>query len=191
MKEKIFTLPNLLTLLRIILVPFFLAAILGARFSEALLIFFIAGISDSLDGIIARRFDQKSALGQWLDPAADKLLVASAFIALTIPGRGYEPIPLWLTGAVVLRDVSIVVAALIIKRVTGFKDFKPSNPGKWNTVVLLITVLAFLVTHSLKRYTESLMVFYWISMGMTVFSGLHYIYFIKCELAEYRKRENS
>src|SRR5262249_24869611 len=174
--ERTVTLPNLLTLLRIILIPFILAAILGARFREALLIFFIAGATDGLDGLIARKFDQMSTLGQWLDPADDRLLVAGAFIALTLPGHRYEPFPLWLTGTVVLRDITIVVAALIIKRVTGFSDFKPSKPGKWNTTLLLITVLAFLVTHSLNGYTEHLIVLYWISLGMTVFSGLHYIY---------------
>ena len=187
MKGRKLTLPNLLTLLRILLIPVFVAAILNAQFSRALAIFFVAGITDGLDGLLARRLNQRSELGQWLDPAADKLLLTTTYIDLTLPGHGYRPLPLWLTATTILRDLAIVIAALAIQYSTGFHDFKPSKPGKWNTTVLLATVLAFLVTHSLDRYTDYLIVFYLLAFGMTIFSGLHYIFFINRALAEYRR----
>lgn len=184
-EDRKLTLPNLLTLLRILLIPVFITAILQARFVAALWIFFLAGITDSLDGQLARRLNQHTKLGQWLDPAADKLLVVSTFIVLTLPGHGYEPLPLWLTGAAILRDLAIVVAAFLIRMRTGFTDFKPSWAGKVNTTVLLTTVLAFLATHSVGRYTDYLIVLYWLSLAMIIFSGLHYIYFINRALAQY------
>jgi cardiolipin synthase (CMP-forming) len=186
-KDRKLTVPNLLTLLRIILIPVFLVAILNARFLEALIIFFIAGVTDGLDGLLARRLDQSSRLGQWLDPMADKLLLVTTFIVLTLPGHGYKPLPLWLTASTVVRDLAIVIAALTIRRLTGFSDFKPSRPGKWNTTVLLVTILAFLVTHLLNQYTEYLILFYWLALAMTVFSGLHYIFHINRALAEHRR----
>ncbi|MEW6736252.1 MAG: CDP-alcohol phosphatidyltransferase family protein [Acidobacteriota bacterium] len=186
MKDRTITLPNLLTLLRILLIPFFLWSILQANFLQSLLIFFIAGITDCLDGQLARRLNQHSELGQRLDPIADKLLLSSTYIVLTLPGYGYQPVPLWLTIPMLVRDLAILIAAVVIERRTGFRDFKPSQPGKWHTTVLLITALAFLATHSLGRYTEYLGVFYGLSLMMTVFSGLHYIYFINRALAEYR-----
>lgn len=183
------TIPNLLTLLRILLIPLFIWEILELNFTFALIVFFIAGISDGLDGFLARRFNQQSKLGQVLDPIADKLLLTVTYLVLTLPDKGYEPIPIWLTFTTILRDVGIVVVALIIRKLTGFNDFKPSQLGKWNTVVLLATVLAFLVTNSLGSYTEYLIAFYLLSLIMTIFSGLHYIYFVNKELIEYRLKQ--
>ena len=187
METRVVTLPNLLTLLRILLIPIFLWAILHAHFAYALMIFFIAGITDGLDGFIARRFNQKSRLGQWLDPAADKLLLTSTYIVLSLPGYNFQPIPLWLTAIIIMRDLAIVLAAFIIQRVTGFSDFKPSQPGKWNTTILISTVLLFLVTHALGRYTEFMDWFYGLALAMTIFSGLHYIYFIYQALTNYSR----
>lgn len=183
------TIPNFLTLLRILLIPIFVWEILKLNFTLALTIFFIAGISDGLDGFLARKLGQQSKLGQVLDPIADKLLLTVTYLVLTLPNRGYEPLPLWLTFTTILRDIGIIIVALIIRKVTGFSDFKPSQLGKWNTVVLLATVLAFLVTNSVGSYTEYLMAFYWVALLMTVFSGLHYIYFVNKELAAYRLKQ--
>lgn len=190
MEDRILTIPNLLTFLRILLLPVFLWFVIHARFGASLAVFFLAGISDGLDGLIARRFNQKSRFGQVLDPIADKLLLTVTFLVLTLPGFPYQPIPIWLTGIVILRDIAIVIAALVIKQTTGFSDFKPSQPGKWNTTVLLTTVLAFLLTHTLGRYTELLIVLYILSLGMTIFSGLHYIYFINIALKEFRNNRS-
>jgi cardiolipin synthase (CMP-forming) len=188
-KKEDLTIPNLLTLLRILLIPFFVWAILKLNFTLALIIFFIAGISDGLDGFLARRLNQQSKLGQWLDPIADKLLLTVTYLILTLPDKGYQPLPIWLTAATIIRDIGIVVVALIIRQLTGFSDFKPSQPGKWNTTILLITVLVFLISNSIGYYQEYLIIFYVLSLFMTVFSGLHYIYFVNQELVEYRRTQ--
>ncbi len=185
---KILTLPNLFTLLRVVLIPFFIYAALTGRVGVALLLFLIAGLSDGVDGYLARRLQQISRLGQVLDPAADKLLLVTAYLVLSMPSRYYEPLPVWLTVAVFARDLGIVLGALIVKIRTGFSDFKPSVPGKWNTVVLITTVACFLLVHCLQRGFWLLPIIYWIALGMIVFSGFHYIYFVKLELNEYYKR---
>ncbi len=183
------TIPNLLTLLRILLIPVFVWAILDLNFTLALIVFFIAGISDGFDGFLARRLNQQSQLGQWLDPIADKLLLTITCLVLTLPDKGYQPLPIWLTVAIIIRDIGILIVALSIRHLTGFSDFKPSKPGKLNTVLLLTTVLAFLITNSIKRYTEYLIGFYWLDLVMIIFSGLHYIYFVNQELIAYRQTQ--
>ncbi len=189
MKKEDLTIPNLLTLLRILLIPFFVWAILKLNFTLALIIFFIAGISDGLDGFLARRLKQQSRLGQWLDPIADKLLITVTCLVLTLPDKGYQPLPIWLTAATIIRDIGIVVVALAIRQLTGFSDFKPSQPGKLNTTILLITILLFLISNSIGYYQEYLIIFYILSLFMTVFSALHYIYFVNQELVEYRRTQ--
>ena len=101
-----FTIPNLLSLLRMGLVPLFIITVVNSDWRKALLIFLVAGITDALDGFIARFWNQKSLLGSYLDPIADKLLLTSAYVVLSIPGlnRGAE-IPLWITILVIARDV--------------------------------------------------------------------------------------
>ncbi|KAF0250229.1 MAG: CDP-diacylglycerol--glycerol-3-phosphate 3-phosphatidyltransferase [bacterium] len=189
MNKTNLTIPNLLTLLRILLIPVFVWAILDLNFTLALIVFFIAGISDGFDGFLARRLNQQSQLGQWLDPIADKLLLTITCLVLTLPDKGYQPLPIWLTIAIIIRDVGILIVALSIRHLTGFSDFKPSKPGKLNTVLLLVTVLAFLITNSIKRYTEYLIGFYWLDLVMIIFSGLHYIYFVNQELIAYRQTQ--
>lgn len=183
-----FTIPNLFTLLRIVLIPFFLYAALTGRLGVALLLLLIAGLSDGVDGYLARRLQQTSRLGQVLDPLADKLLLVASYLALTLPSRYYEPLPVWLTVAVFARDLGIVLGAFFVRIRTGFSDFKPSVPGKWNTVVLITTLACFLLTHALAWGRGLLQIVYWIALGMTIFSGFHYIYFVKLELNEYYRR---
>jgi len=182
------TLPNLVTLVRILLLPVFLWEIWQNDFRAAALIFFIAGISDGLDGWLARRLNQFSRVGEKLDPVADKLLLISSFLILTIPGRGYEPIPLWLTAAVILRDIFIVVTALIVRSVTGFSRFRPSFWGKLSTTIQMGTIVAFVVINAFSWNLRWLLEFGYVLTGfMTVFSGLHYIFHLRLLLAEYRK----
>lgn len=188
-KERRLTLPNLITLLRIFLIPLFLSYVWEGEFTKSLLVFFIASITDGLDGLVARRFNQTSKWGQVLDPAADKLLLTTTYLVLTFPNPSYTPIPIWLTVGILLRDLGIVLGALFIKLSTGFSDFKPSVPGKWNTTVLVTTVLAFLIAHATRSYTQYLMLFYLGAFAMTLFSGLHYIYFVKRELDDYRAKK--
>lgn len=191
MRKENLTLPNLLTLLRILLTPVFVWTILKVQFTWALIVFFIAGITDGFDGFLARRLNQQSKLGQWLDPIADKLLLTVAYLVLTLPNKAYHPLPIWFTSATILRDIGIVIVALSIRYVTGFSDFKPSKPGKWNTTVLLATIIVFLITNSIGKYIEYLVFFYYLGLVTTIFSGLHYIYFVNQELIEYRRNQST
>ncbi|HZS47919.1 MAG TPA: CDP-alcohol phosphatidyltransferase family protein [Blastocatellia bacterium] len=184
------TLPNLITLVRILLLPVFLWKVWQNDFRSAIIIFFIAGISDGLDGLLARRLKQFSKLGEKLDPIADKLLLVSSFLILTIPGRGYEPIPVWLTATVILRDVFILLAALIVRSVTGFDRFRPSFWGKLSTTIQIGTILAFVVIHAFNWPLKWLLELgYILTEFMTVFSGLHYIFHLRMLMAEDRKEQ--
>jgi len=130
-------LPNAISLLRIALVPPILGFILNGDFDWALLLFFVAGLSDGIDGYLAKRYDWHTRLGGLLDPVADKLLVAGAFVTLTVT----QHIPVWLTAVVILRDVVIVGGAaaynFIVKPVQG----EPTRISKLNTALQLLFVL--------------------------------------------------
>jgi cardiolipin synthase (CMP-forming) len=167
------------------LTPVFAWAVLGGNLTTALLIFMAAGLSDGLDGLLARRWQQESQLGQILDPIGDKLLIVVAYVVLALPGRGFEPLPWWLTTLTILRDLGIVIGAMIIRYLTGFSNFKPSQPGKWNTVVLLLLLVLFLSAHNLPELRPILPGAYAVAAVMIGFSGLHYIYFAHQELRIY------
>ncbi len=144
MASKVVTLPNLLTVVRMALIPVFVGALYYQRFGWALAVFMVAGVTDGLDGLFARRFNQYSQLGQILDPIADKLLLVTSFITLSMPSimapealvqphPRHLPVPFWVTAAVISRDVFIIVGAATINVVTGFRGFRPSWLGKVNT----------------------------------------------------------
>jgi cardiolipin synthase len=158
------------------MIPVFVTALYYERFIWALVIFFAAAVTDLLDGLVARSFNQKTQLGAILDPMADKLLLVTAFIILSLPRFTLtDPLPFWLTATVISRDVFIVLAALVINMTTGFSRFRPSIPGKLNTFVQIVMVVFFLAAnafHLLERYLPAA---YYITLGMAVFSGLHYI----------------
>ncbi len=173
---QVWTLANLLTLVRLILIPIFAALVLYGDLSRALILFLLAGITDALDGFLARYLRQSTPLGTILDPMADKLLLVTAFVLLTLPDRAYRPIPLWLTIAVISRDVFIVLGALTLFIVTGFRRFRPSLPGKVHTTVQILTVAAVLAANAWGRFTEYLPSLYAVSFAITLFSGVHYVY---------------
>ena len=134
--------PNLLTFLRIILVIPFAACLYFEYFKQALILFFIAGLSDGVDGFLARQFHWKSRFGAIADPLADKLLLVTAYIMLTITGH----LPIWLTTMVLARDIIIVCSALIYHYWIGAYEMKPSMLGKLNTFIQIIYVLAVVVS---------------------------------------------
>lgn len=174
--SSVLTVANLLTILRLILIPVFVTAIYYQEFAWALSIFLLAAITDGLDGLVARSFNQKTQLGAILDPMADKLLLVTAFVTLSLPRFTLTPpIPFWLTATAISRDVFIVLGALVINMTTGFSKFRPSLPGKLNTVVQLGMILLFLLTNAWGLFAQLLPGVYYLTLGVTIFSGLHYI----------------
>ncbi len=150
------TWPNLLSALRVALVPLFIIAIIEGRPAWAFALFALAGLTDLLDGYIARHHQQQSVLGAYLDPAADKLLVTAAFILLSWPGvhLGLQ-IPIWVTVLVISRDVIIVTVALIVRLTVGLRRFPPTSISRWNTGFQIAAILAYLLT-GLTREVDSL-----------------------------------
>jgi len=167
---------NQLTLLRMLLIPAFVILIVYGEMGWALLAFLIAGITDALDGLIARWTGQKTTLGAWLDPTADKLLLVSTFIVLTLPGIGLvSRIPLWLTVCMISRDLTIVVTVIIVNLAIGRRTFRPTLLGKIATGIYIATGLVFLIVNYLGRPSPITDVMVYLSLIITVFSALHYI----------------
>jgi cardiolipin synthase len=142
-----FTLPNLLSLSRILLTPVFVVMMVQHRPWAAFVVFLVAGATDALDGLAARALNLKSTLGLWLDPMGDKVLLTAAFVVLTLPALARpNTLPLGLTALCIGRDVAIALGALIIIRLRGRQTFKPTLVGKASTIVqvfLLYVVLYY------------------------------------------------
>jgi cardiolipin synthase len=171
------TAPNLLTLLRICLAPFLVAAILERHFAVSFGLFVAAGLTDALGGLLARLLKQRSMLGEYLDPVADKLLLSTLFLVLTHMGL----IPMRVTVLVFGRDVGILVVAAILYAATGRRDFGPSLIGKANTLAQVAAVAAVLLQAMLLDHHIALRwvaIFeqwaFWATMALTVASGLQY-----------------
>ncbi|MEA1991896.1 MAG: CDP-alcohol phosphatidyltransferase family protein [Thermodesulfobacteriota bacterium] len=165
-------LPNLLTLIRIILTPLLVILLINGKFVEALIVFTIAGITDGLDGLIARWMRQKTRIGSILDPIADKLLLTSAYVTLAVIGF----LPGWLAVTVISRDVIIVFGVLIIFLFQGEVEIHPSMLGKITTVAQLGTIFLVLVNYDLGWFGRILPFLYIGTALITVISGLHYMY---------------
>src|ERR1700758_3950158 len=129
MKGRIWTVPNQITLLRLGFLPFFLILIFYDKYRWALLVLIVAGLSDGIDGLLARTLNQRSSLGAYLDPIADKLLLSSSFIILSFKAQ----IAWWLTIIVFSRDILILIVAVVILLVSGYRPFPPSIYGKVRT----------------------------------------------------------
>lgn len=180
MASSILTIPNLLTFLRMALIPVFASLLYYGYTGWALAVFMIAGVSDGIDGFLARRFDQESELGTIIDPIADKLLMTTAFIILTMPNIFPHParsVPFWVTAAVIGRDVLIITVAGAINVMTGFRGFKPSWLGKLSTLVQVIAVMLILVA-AVFGYSVYLPTVYTIVVFTAFISGVHYIFHV-------------
>jgi cardiolipin synthase len=175
-----FTIPNLLTLLRMGMVPWFIISLVNGRPGQALLVFSVAGITDALDGFIARFWKQQSALGAYLDPVADKLLLTSAYVVLSIPALNQgTPIPLWVTILVIARDVLLVIMALVLYLAVGIRKFPPTILSKVNTAfqvgaVLLVMLSGILPDH--RTVELAAVASLYIVAGLTLASGLDYVF---------------
>ncbi len=167
------TAPNLLTLLRICLAPVLVSAVVEGKFRVGFALFVVAGLTDALDGLLARLLKQRTVLGQYLDPVADKLLLSTLFLVLTIHNR---LIPAWITVLVFGRDVGILAVAAILSAAVGRKEFEPSIYGKANTLAQITAVAVVLLQ---QIYTAP-----WVltlreaalyaAVVLTIASGLHY-----------------
>ena len=169
------TLPNILTLVRMAIVPLFIIALLEGEPRRALILFVAAGLTDGLDGFLARQFKQQSLLGMYLDPAADKLLLVSAYVMLAVPNlhQGLV-IPLWLTVLVFARDVLIVVTAGILYVALKIPMFPPSPLSKLNTVAQIATVVLVLLSGFTPQVTNAAAVAVYVVAVTTVVSGVDY-----------------
>lgn len=173
----VLTVANQLTLLRIMLIPAFVILVIYGYFGWALLVFATAGLTDALDGLIARRAGQKSTLGAWLDPMADKLLALSTFIVLTVPWLGLaNPLPIWLTVLIISRDVVIVGTVAIVNLAIGPKTFRPSFFGKVATATYMMTAVVAMFYNYLGYHSLVVDAFVYASLAITLISSLHYIY---------------
>lgn len=165
------TIPNILTIIRIILTPVFLFLLLNDNPGGALFVFFLAGLTDGLDGFIARAFKQKSLLGAFLDPIADKTLLVTSFLALSWLGI----IPCWLSALVITRDLGIITGAALLVLADVPFEVKPSIAGKITTLFQLTTVFAALCSPIVEIPHNLLLLLFLLSALMTGLSGWQYI----------------
>ncbi len=172
MKSQLFTWANQFTLLRLGLIPFFAVAVLEGRYAWALTLLVVAGASDALDGLLARWLKQRTALGAYLDPITDKLLLSTAFVVLAVRGD----IPWTLSVLVLGRDVLMVVVAGVIVVAAGFRPFPPSIYGKGCTAVQMLTVLAVVLGRVWPPAEVLWRVLLWLTAALTVLTGVHYAY---------------
>ena len=170
------TTANQLTILRIVFVPVFIILLVYHELGWALATFVLAGLTDVLDGIIARRFGQKTSIGAVLDPIADKLLMVSSILILSLPQMEFHnTIPRWLMIVIIFRDVFILLVSLIVVLMVGWRVFTPSPYGKISTFMQVITVLAVLYTNWQGLIVPELNILFYMTGLMTAFSGIHYL----------------
>ena len=172
MAGRIFTVPNQLTFLRLGFLPLFIILIFYRSYSWALAVLLVAALTDMMDGLLARSLNQKTALGAYLDPIADKLLLSSSFLVLALRGQ----IRWWLTILVLGRDVLILTSAAVILLTVGYRPFPPSLYGKITTtlqILLVFMVVTLAVFPNPILATTRELLGYAVA-AFTVFSGFHY-----------------
>src|ERR671922_1356317 len=170
------TAANQLTLARMLLIPAFVILLLYEHRGWALIIFLVAGVTDLLDGLIARMAGQKTTLGAWLDPMADKLLLVTMFVVLTLPGLGLaNRLPIWFTVLVISRDVAIVLTVAVVNLAIGRRTFPPSIFGKIATATYILTGVITLYFNYLGRPSSVVSLFVYASLVITLVSATHYV----------------
>ena len=174
------TLANQLTLLRIMLIPAFVLLVLYGHLGAALVTFLVAGITDALDGLIARLAGQGTSLGAWLDPMADKLLLLSTFIVLTLPTVPLtNHLPLWLTVVVITRDVAIIGVVAIVNLAVGPRTFKPSFLGKTTTAAFILTSVVVMYFNYRQEMSPIVDIGIWLCLALTLVSSADYFLRLK------------
>ncbi|HEY1265576.1 MAG TPA: CDP-alcohol phosphatidyltransferase family protein [Terriglobales bacterium] len=174
--RELLTAPNQLTLLRMVFLPFIIIDLSSGRFGQALVLFVLAGLSDGLDGLLARRLKQQTVIGQYLDPMADKLLLSTMFLVLSILHR----IPWKFTVLVFSRDVMILAASAVLYAIAGLRDFRPSIFGKANTFaqVAAIFFVLLLPVHTAPWVSIARISFLRATFAFTIISGVHYTFLV-------------
>jgi cardiolipin synthase (CMP-forming) len=172
----VLTIPNVLTLLRLILIPFFLAASFRGRFREAFILFVAAALTDIIDGFVARRLNQRSRLGAVLDPTADKVMLVCGYLFYTLSPVVPFRLPYWVTYVIFARDVLIVAFAYLLYTRIQIRRFPPSLAGKLSTLCQAVTLAAVIgvnsVTPGLATFAA---VMFRVALVMTLLSGLDYL----------------
>ena len=172
MIEQLRTAPNQLTLLRLLFIPFLIISITEERYDWALGLLVAAGISDGLDGLLARLMKQKTLLGQYLDPIIDKLLLSTLFPMLSLEHR----IPWTVTVLVMSRDVLLLIVGAVLYITTSYREFKPNIWGKWNTVAQIATLFIVLVHANWPYERLSVQpILFWLTSLLAVLSGVTYV----------------
>ena len=181
-QTRLINIANCLTATRLLLMPLFIYLLLARREKAALLVFVICGVTDGLDGILARRLRQRTMVGAYLDPIADKILIASSFVVLSY----IKIVPLWLTVLVISRDLFILVGSTLYLMLIDLTDIRPTALSKLNTAVQVMTVVYFLTYAAFPElmsfprageesfFLPSLII--WLCAATTAISGAQYFY---------------
>src|SRR6187399_1584271 len=179
------TLANQLTILRILIVPLFVILVVYGMLGAALIVFSVAGLTDALDCLIARRAGQRTSLGAWLDPMADKLLLVTTFVVLTLPAIPLtNHLPLWLTVIVISRDVVIVGVVAIINLAVGPRTFRPSLLGKATTAAFIVTSVVVMFFNYLREPSIIVDIGIWLSLALTLVSSADYFFKLRRLITE-------
>lgn len=178
--SQLLTAPNQLTLLRMLFLPFIVISLVDEHYTTALILFVLAGMSDGLDGLLARRLHQQTLLGQYLDPIADKLLLSTLFLVLSI----LHKIPWKYTVLVFGRDIAILVTSAVLYTIAGLRNFSPSIFGKANTcaqIAAVFFVMLFEIYHAPAVWIART-VLLWATFIFTAISWVHYAFLVQGRL---------
>jgi cardiolipin synthase len=178
--SQLWTAPNQLTLLRMLFLPFIVMSLVDDHYATALVLFVLAGISDGLDGLLARRLHQQTLLGQYLDPIADKLLLSTLFLVLSIVHK----IPWKYTVLVFARDVAILVTSAVLYTIAGLRNFKPSIFGKANTCAQIAAVFFVMLfeIYQIRAVWITRTMLLWATFIFTAISWVHYTFLVQTRL---------
>jgi cardiolipin synthase len=176
MAEPIFTVANQLTMLRMALVPLLVLLALGREFTWALVVFVVAGLTDALDGYIARHGHQMTQLGATLDPIADKIVVGSTYAVLTWSSAVSCPMPVWLTVTLLFRDTMLVIGVLAVNLTVGPRVFYPSGLGKASSALNMVTGGAVLAVNAAGECPPAIGWLYVVTLAVLIASTAQYIY---------------
>src|SRR4051795_9024757 len=160
-----------------LLIPAFVILVLYGHLGWALVVFVTAGITDGLDGVIARRSGQRTTLGAWLDPMADKLLLVTTFVVLALPGLDLaNRLPVWLTVCIISRNMGSIRTVAVVTLAIGRRTFSPSIYGKIATATYIVTAVAAMLFNYLGYHSAIVDLGIWLSLAITIISSLHYIW---------------